>query len=479
MVDTASTTAVPGAFEGSRPTHTNDLTIERQGMAPIPVSGRYGSPRRNFTVWFAPDVGVSGVFSGALAIILGLNSWQGIIAIVLGAALGTIPVAVLSTWGPKTGMGQLPVARLPFGKTIALPALVQWLSTISFDALQGLFGGEAAQLLFHVPFWVGLVIVLLGQGIVGFFGYEIIHQVEKWASLLALVFFVILSVKLGQHGQWVSVAKVHGADAVGMFIFMTTLAMSLTLSWASCACEYSRYLPQQTSARTVFASTFGGLFLGYTWVMVLGAAAGAALAADTAGGVRSVMGGGALGVFALVCMCIGSIAGNAMNDYSGSLALQAGGMRLSRPYVAAVVSVISFLVVLWLHTGDVAGKFENIALFASYWVAPFTAIVMVDWVARRGAPSAATLRSLMTFAKLSSGWPALVSLVVGFGVMVPFMNASLVEGPVATALHGGDIAIPVGFVVGGVLHAILRRFAPQQAELAAAAEVPVPAEVTD
>jgi NCS1 family nucleobase:cation symporter-1 len=478
MTDTATPVAVPGAFEGSRPTHTNDLTIERQGMAPIPVSGRYGSPRRSFTVWFAPDVGVSGVFSGALAIVLGLNSWQGIIAIVLGAALGTIPVAALATWGPKTGMGQLPFARLPFGKTIALPALVQWLSTIAFDALQGLFGGEAAQLLFHVPFWVGLAIVLLGQGLIGFFGYEIIHQVEKWASLIALVFFVILTVRLGQHGQWVSVAKVHGASAVGMFIFMTTLAMSLTLSWASGSCEYSRYLPAKTSARSVFAATFGGLFFGYTWVMVLGAAAGAALAADTASGIRDIMGGGALGVFALVCMCIGSMAGNAMNDYSGSLALQAGGVRLSRPYVAAVVSVISFVLVLWLHTGNTATKFENIALFASYWVAPFSAIVMVDWLARRGAPSAATLRSLMTFKTLSSGWAALVALVAGFGVMVPFMNASLIEGPVATALHGGDIAIPVGFIVGGALYAVLRRFAPQQAELAEPL-APVPAEVAD
>ncbi|MGO9297036.1 MAG: hypothetical protein ACLP52_24685 [Streptosporangiaceae bacterium] len=55
---------------------------------------------------------------------------------------------------------------------------------------------------------------------------------------------------------------------------------------------------------------------------------------------------------------------------------------------------------------------------------------------------------------------ALVAFVVGFAAMVPFTNTSLVVGPVATALHGADLAFYVGFVVTGVLYFVLRKVAP-------------------
>ena len=169
--------ASTGVFEGNRPRGTGDIsTVESQGIAPIPISDRYGSTWRNLTIWFAPNINVSGLFTGSLAVLLGLGFWPAVIAVVLGTVLGSLPVALLARWGPLTGMGQLPLARLPFGKTIAIPALVQWLSTIAWDALVGLFGAEAMQSLFHIPFAFGAIIILVLEGVMGFMGYEIIHQ---------------------------------------------------------------------------------------------------------------------------------------------------------------------------------------------------------------------------------------------------------------------------------------------------------------
>ena len=142
-------------FEGVRPTRTGDLALESQGMAPIPEEHRYGGVHRMFTVWFTPNMELSGVFTGTLAVVLGLGFGLGLVAIIVGTIIGALPVAILCTWGPKTGTAQVPLARLPFGRTIVLPGTVQWLSSIAWDALVGLFGGEAAQLLFHVPFWIG------------------------------------------------------------------------------------------------------------------------------------------------------------------------------------------------------------------------------------------------------------------------------------------------------------------------------------
>ena len=141
-----------------------------------------------------------------------------------------------------------------------------------------------------------------------------------------------------------------------------------------------------------------------------------------------------------------------MNDYSGSLALQAAGFRVRRPVVAVIVTVLAFLT-LWLNTGDLATKFDNVLLFVTYWVPPFAAVQMVDWWRKRGVMNVQDLVS----SALKPGWDALIALLAGFGAAVAFMDTSLYVGPASShLLHGGDIAFGVGFGVGLVVYAGLR-----------------------
>ena len=63
----------------------------------------------------------------------------------------------------------------------------------------------------------------------------------------------------------------------------------------------------------------------------------------------------------------------------------------------------------------------------------------------------------MPAAPVPAGWPALAAFVVGFAAMVPFMDTTVYEGPVAAALKGGDLAYPVGFAVTGLLYWALQR----------------------
>src|SRR5690349_20932621 len=147
-------------FSGRTPSGAGDLSVETHGIAPIREDQRYGSPRRLFTVWFAPQVNMTGVFTGALAIALGLGFWLGLLAMVIGTVLGSLVVGYLSTWGPRTGTAQLPNSRMAFGGGVVLPGVLQWLSSIAWDALVGLFGGEALSALLGIPFWSAVLIVL-------------------------------------------------------------------------------------------------------------------------------------------------------------------------------------------------------------------------------------------------------------------------------------------------------------------------------
>ncbi len=425
-------------YEGVRPTRTGDTALESQGMAPIPEEHRYGGVYRMFTVWFTPNMELSGVFTGTLAVVFGLGFGLGLVAIIVGTIIG------------------------PFGKTIVLPGTVQWLSSIAWDALVGLFGGQAAQLLFHVPFWIGVAIVLVLEGAVSVYGYEFVHRLQEWGSAILIVLFVVLSVRIFQHHIVLPHDTVHGGTLVAAFVLMVTISLSAGLSWASYASDYSRYMKPTTSRAGIFWLTLAGLTASYVWVETIGLAGASVLSDQTAAGVRTLMGGGFLGVLALIAIVFGSITSNSMNDYTGSLAFQALGARVRRPIIAAVVAVIAFAAILWMNAGDTSGKFENLLLFTSYWIAPFCAIVMIDWHYNKDRYTPSFLRGALAFRRLGNGWPAIVAFVVAFGIMVPFMNTSIVVGPIANALQGADLAFYVGFVVAGVLYYVLRRIAADQ-----------------
>jgi len=443
-------------YEGAMPSQEGETSLEMHGMAPIPQHNRYGRLHRVFTVWFTPNLVPAGFFIGTLATasFIGVGFWLGVVCIVLGTMAGGLLVATMSTWGPVTGVGQIPLARLTFGKTIVVPGVLQWMSTIAWDAINAIFGAQAIHILIHVPFWLGLLIVLAMQGVLGLFGYEMMHLFQKWMSLVLGAMFIAITVKLASIGNWHAPATAHGANLVGGFILMTTISASFVISWGAYASDYSRYMKPDASRQKIFWLSLAGVSLSSIWIEILGLAAAALAVNATSGGIQHLLGGGVLGGLALVAIWIGTVSVNAMNDYSGSLALQAAGARIKRPYIAVIVTAAAFFLTLWLNTGTLATKFQNVLLFATYWVTPFAAIQIVDWWRHRALMD---VTDIVEFNSLHTRWDALVALIIGFLAAIPFMNTSLLVGFVTSRwLHGGDLAFPVGFVVGGAVYALLR-----------------------
>lgn len=451
VMDSAKSTALTAdVFSGHRPSGAGDLSVETHGIAPIAESDRYGRPGRMFTVWFAPQVTMTGVFTGTLAITLGLGFWLGMLAMTIGTVLGSLVVGYLSTWGPRTGTAQLPNSRMAFGGAVVLPAILQWLSSIAWDGLVGLFGGEALAVLLGIPFPVAVLIVLVLQGAVGFFGYELIHRVQAVLTVLLFVTFVVLAVKLTTGHQVITAATVGGPDLVGAFVLEVTIAFSLAISWASYAADFSRYLPADSSSARVFGYSFAGIATAYLFVQGIGIAGAGVLSEQTAAGVQMVMGGGVLGAVALLAIALASVGSSAMNDYSGSLALQTIGVRVRRPVSAVVVTVLAFTLIMWLHADDTATRFEDVLLLVGYWIPAFVAIVVIDWLIRTKGR-----RSINPATEPTARADAVVAVVVfvlAYIAAIPFMNTSLIQGPVARAWHGADIAYFVNLVVAALLY---------------------------
>lgn len=470
----AATGSASGGGRG--PASVGDIRVEVRGTAPVAASGRYGSPGRLFSLWFSAQVSPSTFFVGALgtAAFVGLGWWAGVVAIVGGNILGSLTVAALGVLGARTGAPQLQQSRLAFGRGVHLPAGLTWVTQIGFEALAAIFGAEALQVLFGIDYAVGLLITFLVMAVLSVTGYEAIHLFEKIMLPVLGVLFVILSVQAFRAHPVIH-ATVHGPQLVGGFILMLALAVGYAVSWGPVAADYSRYLPENTSARRVWWASFAGLVIGMSWIEILGFAV-SALAHGGFASMRDVFrvsGGGAMGIVAMAAMFLGTVAILTVEDYSGGLAAQAAGVRLPRPVVTAISAAVAFAVALWLNTGSLGTKFENVLLLISYWIPPWTAVVLLDWRrhSRRLDPQHRDGILSGSFSSLTVAareWGALVALGAGFFACIPFSNTalgdSLAQAVPSAAWYfggfsrdvalGGDLAFYVGFAVAAVVYVV-------------------------
>src|SRR5439155_7314083 len=328
------------------PKGEGDLVLEGHGIEPVPEANRYGSTLRLFTVWFAPNLAPATFFLGTLAILpfIGLGFWTGFAAIVAGNVIGAALVGVLSVMGPRTGLAQIPLSRFPFGKSIVVPAGINWLATIAWDAINSIFGASAVVVLTGgaVPFPAALVVVVILQAGLGVLGYEWIHTFEKYASVVLGILFVIVTVAALPKANF-ALADQAGVASLGSFVLMTTIVTGFVLGWAVYASDYSRYLPPAAPPRSIFRNVFLGIVISCVWMETLGLAVASALGSgNPMEQINGVVGGGLIGALAMLAVFFATVAVNALNDYSGSLSLLAAGVRVWRPISAVVVGVRAF-----------------------------------------------------------------------------------------------------------------------------------------
>ncbi|HJW21572.1 MAG TPA: cytosine permease [Candidatus Limnocylindrales bacterium] len=453
---------VPMAGSQAMPSREGDLTIEGHGFEPIPDSARYGSVGRVFTVWFTPNLVPAAFFIGTLvtADFLKLGFLTSVLAILVGNVLGSAFVGILSTMGPKTGMAQLPAARLPFGKSIVVPGLLNWISTIGWDGINSLFGALAITLLVPaIPFWLGLVFIVLCQAALGVVGYEAIHQFEKWGAIALAVMFVVLTASIAGQADTSYVDGMSGLDQIGAFVAYVAIVASFVLAWTLYASDYSRYLPRDTSPSRIGWYALLGATVSSAWLEILGAlVATKATGGESSDTIFNLLGGGGnvVAMLAMVAIVLGTIAVNGMNDYTGSLSLQAAGIRVRRVYSAVIVAILGFFWTLYLNSSNFTNDFTNFLLFISYWISPFVGVVLADWWLRGRA---ADVSGLANYARLPSGTVALAALVIGFLVGIPFQNSTLGYGwggpfnyVTANYLHGADLAYYVGGAVAFLIY---------------------------
>jgi NCS1 family nucleobase:cation symporter-1 len=430
------------------------LTVEPHGIEQIVSRERHGGTRTLFSLWFSANMGLPVWLVGALTIIFGLGFVDGVVAIIIGNIIGCALLALTASMGPEIGMPQLPFTRHSFGTRGAyLPALLNWVSSSGWYAVNSIVGALAIAHLTALPFWGSLLILTAAQMLLGVYGYNLIHRFEAVsAAILAIIFLIMLGIGIPQAHLGL-VSRLPLADHIGLFVLTITAVASYVFSWSPYAADYARYLPAETSKLRVFAAVFAGSFISCVWLQILGASV-ATIGLNLAPVDLVVKVMGPFWIPALIAVVLGTITANALNIYTGSLSLLTLDVPIRRWVSVIAVGVLGGLLALYGVNG-LSAKYENFLLLISYWIGPWLAIVVVDFFLHPGQEKQPG-QGLRVRMDRAIEWPGLVAFLVGLAVSIPFMNSSLFAGPIATLLHGADTAYYIGIIVAGTLYYGLR-----------------------
>src|SRR5215470_20133113 len=158
--------------------------VEPGGAEFIPLSERHGRPHQQFWTWVSPNMEFATVFVGFIAIWFFDQPLPAAIgAIVVGTALGSLTMGVLAARGPLFGVPQMILSRIGFGRLgNILPAGVNALvAGVGWFAVNSVSGAFALNALLHWNTKLCLLIIVLVQLAVAFFGHNLVHAFERWA----------------------------------------------------------------------------------------------------------------------------------------------------------------------------------------------------------------------------------------------------------------------------------------------------------
>jgi NCS1 nucleoside transporter family len=450
-------------------------SVEVRSIDYVPLNERHGKVWSQGPLWFMSNAQIATLAVGTFSATGGGNLVWSLIAIVAGALLGTFFMAFHAAQGPRLGLPQMIQSRPQFGYVGALLVwLFAYLQYAGFNIFNTILAGDALHNTVHGPSKLWIVAATVLAVVVALVGYDLIHGVERWLTLGFLVVFGILTVAVFTLPYPGGSFDLGGFKATPFLIQFGAVA-GYQISWAIYVSDYSRYLPPDVTVRRTFLWTYIGSALGGIWLMCLGAAlaAWAGDKFDTIGSLQAagnhVFGG--FGGVVLFYSMLGLVAVTALNMYGGSLTLISAidSLRKVRPTASVRITTILLTAVLSLAPALLIGQnfltnFEDFLLLILYLFVPWTAVNLVDYyVVRRGHYVIAEIFNPRGIYG-RWGWRGIVSYLVGFAAMLPFLSTSKYTGFAAHALKGADISFFIGLPVAGILYYVLAKSIDVRAE---------------
>jgi nucleobase:cation symporter-1, NCS1 family len=448
------------------------MAIEARSIDWVPETERHGRIWHQAPLWFLGNFQYFSIPIGFVGPSLGLSMWWSILAGVLGILTGTIFMAFHAAQGPTLGLPQMIQSRAQFGyRGVIVPLFATAFTYLAFNVADQVLLGEGLNGAFGWNANLVAIVCTVGAALLAIFGHDWVHRVFRILLYISfpLMTIVSLGIIFGAGGG----GKPDGGSFVLVaFMAQFSAAAAYNITYAPYVSDYSRYLPRETTNRSIIASVFFGASASAIWLIALGAWLATSLGADD--GLVGLMTAGnnvidGLGDLAAFFSAAALAATMGMNAYGGALTVLTAvdSVRPINPTRRLRVLTIIGLAIVWfviaksISASAVSTVFTSLTLML-YLLVPWTATNLVDFFFVRRGHYAIT--DLFKLDGIYGAWGrrGLIAYGAGFVAQIPFMvlpdlGGWSYTGFMAKALDGVDVAWIVGLIVSGSVYWFLTR----------------------
>lgn len=448
----------------------DEAGFDAHGIEPVPVAHRTSSPSDQFWIWTGANIAPINWVLGALGIQLGLSLLQTLVVIVVGNLFGAALFAAFCLMGHRTGVPQMVLGRLAFGRRGAyLPALAQVLMPMGWVAINtwivldlcmaalermGIGGGV------ELKYAIAVLVMLFQVGIAAW-GFNAIKVFERYTMPVILLIMAVMTALafLRVDIKWQSAAVTGMPAFAAATQLMTAIGIGWGISWLTYASDYTRFTRPSLGAAKVFRATFLGMFAPTVWLAFLGAA----IASAGAGSDPSKLIIAAFGTIALPVLLVllhGPIATNIVVIYSAALSSLALDLRRPRWVISVASGLIASAILYgFLQSGDFAHAFDNFMVALIVWISPWAGVTLADfYFVRRGRIDLPSLYEEPGRGR-DFNWAGLIAFAAGFAAAWAFQMGTIkaMQGPLALATGGVDLSWLTGIGVAALSYLALHR----------------------
>ncbi|MCA0172185.1 purine-cytosine permease family protein [Bacillus sp. RAR_GA_16] len=231
-------------------------------ISPTPKDKRSMNFFSTFALWLAANVVITSVMTGMM-FVPDISIEKAMLAILIGSAIGAIPLALTGNIGTRTGLPTMVMTRAAFGqKGAILPALVNTIVLIGWSWIQAYMAGLSLN--YAISYTTGysninLFVILTEILVVAItiYGHRGVESIEKWVSVAMLILSVLVFYKLFTTYSVSSLIELKASENPAISgIIAFDIVVATAFSWMSSVCDFNRHSKSEKSGML-------GTYLGY------------------------------------------------------------------------------------------------------------------------------------------------------------------------------------------------------------------------
>ena len=243
-------------------------------LKPIAYIERHMRGTDFFILWFGASISIAEIYAGNILVPLGWAA--GMAAILLGHAIGNVPLALGGLIGSDKGLPTMYLLRPTFGKNGSyLATVLNILQLIGWTAIMLIICGKAVQTLLNFTGAGSAQLWIVISGAVCTAWAMVGKSTFKWLQRLSIITLgalcAVMTVMLFLESGSVQVGGGGGEPSLLTFGQGLDLCIAMPISWLPLVADYSRFARTKKGS---FIGTYLGYFIGSSWMFALGLASG-------------------------------------------------------------------------------------------------------------------------------------------------------------------------------------------------------------